>query len=521
MPTSLKNQFTPEENSNRPTSTLLNNHPNTENSFADITTNSFGSSNTNINPAKPKKKIALGKIFTLFIILISLVLLSFGSYFAYTLASINSKSLGQGEDGNLLDQTKELFGSLMNANKRTELKGERDGRTNFLLLGLAPQGGTDTIILTSLYYSEKKVVTVNIPRDTLAFDGYETQKINGVYVTAEGRNNGKKNGLKKGVAGSEALVSLVSKEFSIPIHYWAKVSFNGAKQVVDEIGGVEIDVENNFTDYQYPTDDYNGYMRPAPSFKAGKQKMNGKTALIYSRSRHSGDNGEGSDFARSKRQSKLVQGIVETAKSKNLFENITKINNYFNIIGDNLQTSLTAPEIYSLYQFSKELDLKSNYYTTVWSTGNGFLCTGPNPEINYVITYCGGAVFGKNQVSTSRTKAKNQIQNLLQSAQEGELYSADVLLLGNQSTDIYKVQREFEKVGFTNVKLNNAYKPAIQAKKGTSETTTLYILDPKLEGLYKNAKTKPGVNLEIKTILPADKSLPKGSENYKIVAWNE
>ena len=76
---------------------------------------------------------------------------------------------------------------------------------------------------------------------------------------------------------------------------------------IDAIGGVDIQVEQTFTDWQYPTWD-DKWM--TVSFQKGKQPMDGQTALVFARSRH-GNNGEGSDFARSKRQQLVILAAQE------------------------------------------------------------------------------------------------------------------------------------------------------------------------------------------------------------------
>jgi len=466
-----------------------------------------------IEYAKPtKRRFSLGKIISVILILISVVFLSFGGYFAYSLASTSQDSLGQGETQNIFEQAGRLINSTLNPNRRVELKGEKEGRTNFLLIGRDVAAGlTDTMMIASYYHSEKKVVTVNIPRDTQAFDGYETQKINGVF---NGGTSREKDKAKKDIAGAESLLGVLSKEFNIPIHYWAIINFDGVKKIVDELGGVEVNVKKDLTDCLYPTDGYTGYIRPCPSFKTGLQRMDGRTALIYSRSRETS-----SDFDRSERQSIVVQGILAKIKSQNIFENVSKISAYLNILGQNFKTSLKLEEISSLNQILKDFDTQNNFLRIVWSTGNGFLCTGPNPTASYTINYCGGAVIGKTQFSAAREKAKTQIQNLLQEAQSNQLFGAQVVFVGNQSSQTAKARDEFVKAGFNNVDLNNTYKEISAAKKGTTQNVTLYIIEPNLKVLYDGLSKKPNVGGEVKTEFPSTFKLPSNFSDAKIIVW--
>jgi len=86
------------------------------------------------------------------------------------------------------------------------------------------------------------------------------------------------------------------------IQYYAMIDLKGFVNLIDSLDGTYINVENSFTDYMYPADNNVGYQ--TVTFTAGPQTMDGDIALKYARSRHSMDNGEGSDFARARRQQK-------------------------------------------------------------------------------------------------------------------------------------------------------------------------------------------------------------------------
>lgn len=470
---------------------------------------------------KNKKRFSLGKFISITLIVISVILFTVGSILAYRVVNTGQQTFGQGENLSFFDQTKELFGSIVNPNKRVELKGEKDGRTNFLFLGVDVVAGlTDTLMIVSYYHNEKKVVTLNIPRDITTFDGFETQKINGVYNGAIARNKSKDQ-TRNDIVGAEAIAGVISKEFGIPIHYWAKINFDGVKQVVDQLGGIEVDVKKDLYDDLYPNDDYafikgSPYLRPALSIKAGTQTMNGTLALRYARSRETT-----SDFDRSERQSIVVQSILQKIKSQGTLENVSKITAYLNILGQNMKTSLRIDEMASLAQILKGLDVKSNFLRIVWATGNGILCAGPNPEVKYTITYCGGAIIGKSQVSTAKDKAKNVVQNMLSSAEYNDLYQADTVFIGNQSDDTQKAYNEFSKLGFENIRINNTYNKITAAKLNSVEKTTIYILDDKLKNTYDKMTKKPNIVAEVKTELPKERILPTTFNTAKIVVWVE
>jgi len=130
-----------------------------------------------------------------------------------------------------------------------QLKGEEADRINVLLIGMGGEGHdgaylADTIILASFKPSTKQVALISIPRDLsvpLASAGW--RKVNNINAFAENKEKG---------SGGEAMISSLSELFDIKIDYYVRADFEGFKDVIDEIGGIEVNVENTFDDYTYP-----------------------------------------------------------------------------------------------------------------------------------------------------------------------------------------------------------------------------------------------------------------------------
>lgn len=188
------------------------------------------------------------------------------------------------------------------------------GRTNFLLLGVA--GGThdgadltDTIIFLSVR-SDGKIDMLSIPRDiwvpsmrakinTSYHYGSEKQPDGGGFILAK---------------------SAVTEIIDQPIQFVAMINFANFEKVIDAVGGVDIKVERTLDDYQFPiagkeNDPCDGDPTYACRyehlhFSAGLTHMDGATALKYVRSRHA-EGDEGTDFARSKRQEKLLLALKD------------------------------------------------------------------------------------------------------------------------------------------------------------------------------------------------------------------
>ncbi len=233
--------------------------------------------------------------------------------------------------------------------KDQALKGEDDGRVNILLLGMGGEGHpgpylTDTILLLSLKPSENKAALISIPRDlSVPIPGYGWRKINEANHFGE---------MKVAGSGAQFASDTISKIFDIPIHYYVRADFSGFEKLIDELGGINVYVENSFSDSQFPTDDY-GFQ--TVSFTQGWQKMDGQTALNYARSRH-GTNKESSDFARSKRQQQVLKAVKDKALSFTTFLSYRKISALMDLYKKHVSTNLNVWEIFKLVKLAKKID---------------------------------------------------------------------------------------------------------------------------------------------------------------------
>lgn len=247
-------------------------------------------------------------------------------------------------------------------NKQVELKQTTDNKINVLLLGIG--GGshegpnlTDTIILASLDPKNDKVTLVSIPRDLWFPD--INQKINAAYQIGLSSKNP-----DAGLALAEAAVGKVTGQ---SIDYAVRLDFSGFVKAVDEVGGLDINVNNTFDDYQYPIggkeDDSCGLSEQAIQqfiatdsaeadlplefpcrykhlhFDKGLQHMDGETALEFVRSRH-GTNGENSDFARSKRQEKVINAFKAKILSAQTLLNLPKMLSLYNTLKSSIDMNI-------------------------------------------------------------------------------------------------------------------------------------------------------------------------------------
>ncbi len=142
------------------------------------------------------------------------------------------------------------------------------------------------------------------------------------------------------------------------IPYFAVLDFAGFKEAIDQVGGVDVVVDRTFTDYAYPADVGDGYLPPI-TFTAGPQHMDGTTALEFARSRHAAGP-EGSDFARSQRQQKIITAFEAKLFQLNIISGASTLNSLLDIFADHFHTNLDPGELYQLYNFYKA---NGSYYS--------------------------------------------------------------------------------------------------------------------------------------------------------------
>lgn len=228
-----------------------------------------------------------------------------------------------------------------------QLKGESSGRVNILLLGVGDKGHdgenlSDTIMVLSYDVATKQVAMISIPRDLYVKIGeYGSAKINAAHAYGE---------YYKYQGGGPALaVQTVSQVLDIPIHYYARVNFTGFKDVVDAVGGVDIEVTEDLYDPFYPADD--GLGGKDLYIKKGMQHMNGTMALRYARSRETT-----SDFDRARRQQQVLVAIKTKVMSTDTLLNPQKIISLANALGTNIKTDFDLSYAQRAIDLFKKVD---------------------------------------------------------------------------------------------------------------------------------------------------------------------
>lgn len=249
------------------------------------------------------------------------------------------------------------------------LRGEKLDRINVLLMGIGGAGHdgpelTDTILLASYQPSTNKVGLLSIPRDmAVAIPGFGERKINSANAYGEATMAG---------SGPQLASTVVEQTFGQPVDYYVRVDFDGFAKLIDTVGGLDIYVDRSFVDPSYPVlgkEETNcGNVESADpassesvsqptygcrfenlSFREGWVHMDGSTALKYVRSRH-GTNGEASDFARSRRQQKVILAVKDKVLSVGTLLNPLRLNELRDTLQKNIVTNFETWELLRLAQ---------------------------------------------------------------------------------------------------------------------------------------------------------------------------
>ncbi len=257
--------------------------------------------------------------------------------------------------------------------KTYQLEGEKDDRINVLLLGMGGVGHdgpflTDTIIIASIKPSTGQIAMISIPRDLgVDIPGRGWYKINHASAFGEAQKRGN---------GGQVAKEVVEDTFDIDIHYYTRVDFTAFSEIIDEVGGVTVNVDKTFTDTMFPAANYEFQ---TVSFEKGVQVMDGITALEYARSRHGGG-GEGSDFARARRQQKIILALKEKLLSFSTLINPLKINNIINSLDTHIDTDLEFSDLMSFLRLTKELDTNDIITVVLDDSPDNFLQNSHSPD---------------------------------------------------------------------------------------------------------------------------------------------
>lgn len=176
---------------------------------------------------------------------------------------------------------------------------------------------SDVNIVMTVNPNEKTILLTNIPRDT--------------YVPIYGTGGGQDKLTHAGIFGIETSVRTLEEFLNTEINYFARVNFTSLIELVDVLGGIELDNPEEFT-----TRDGKHY------FPAGTISLNGEEALAYSRERYNLAEG---DIGRGKNQQRVIEAMVKKATQPSIISQADELMSRFNEVAE---TNMPAKDISNL-----------------------------------------------------------------------------------------------------------------------------------------------------------------------------
>lgn len=204
---------------------------------------------------------------------------------------------------------------------------------SILFLGLDDRTGelkgrSDAIMLATFNAEEKSVKMLSIPRDS--------------YVEIPGRGMDKINHAHA-FGGIDLAIDTVEHLLDIPVDYFTTLNFIAFMEIVDTLGGVEVDVPFGFTEMN--SNDTPG----AIQIEEGVQTLKGEEALAYARMRKSDPRG---DIGRGDRQKDLLESMIREAAS---FSTISRFGGLMDSLETHLKTNMTFGNLVSMHNYATRL----------------------------------------------------------------------------------------------------------------------------------------------------------------------
>lgn len=267
----------------------------------------------------------------------------------------NYVTLFKNEEGfeNIASDTKIIYEySEKRQNEDLNLVSDKDFNEplTFLFLGVDSEGdglnanaafNGDTLMLMSFNPKTLDAILLSIPRDTY------------VPIACNHDNYAKIN--SSAAYGTSCVISTINNLLGINIDYYVKINFKGVVDLVEAVGGVEVNVEAP----SYMADKYGGKVCEQNSdrkfgdklvcMNPGMQTLNGEQALAYARCRHMYI---GSDLDRVKHQQQVVEALANKAMH---FSSIKEFQNILNAVSKNIATNMDTDTILSGYNVAKNV----------------------------------------------------------------------------------------------------------------------------------------------------------------------
>jgi LCP family protein required for cell wall assembly len=195
---------------------------------------------------------------------------------------------------------------------------------------------SDTMILVTLDPLNLTGGMLSLPRDLLVpIRGHGEDKLNTAHFWGDYDHYG---------GGLDLARRTVQYNFGVPVHFVARVDFDGFVKLIDAVGGITVDVDRAILDDQYPDEEYGLTRLYVP---VGPQRLSGRVALKYARTRHAD-----SDFGRIQRQRKVLQAAREEALAIGI---VPKLPSMLGIVRDAVATDIPITTLLALANLARQV----------------------------------------------------------------------------------------------------------------------------------------------------------------------
>lgn len=252
---------------------------------------------------------------------------------------------------------------------------------NFLLIGADTAnannaGRTDVLTMVSVNRTASTVSMLSLPRDLYVYiPGYGVHRINTAYGWGE-------TNLGEG-QGPQLLMETIRYNLGFEIDYYARVDFDGFRQIIDDLGGAEVAVDCSIQDWRLAAPDLDPALEESWemfTLPVGMHLMDGDLALWYARSRRTS-----SDFDRGRRHQALLRALWRRIRGLNLVEQVADV---WPQVLETVETNLTLEDMLGFAPLALSLDtsriasyvFQPNVEVRFWRSPEGSSVLAPNRE---------------------------------------------------------------------------------------------------------------------------------------------
>ena len=223
--------------------------------------------------------------------------------------------------------------------------------------GVTSGYNADVLLLATFNPKTLRVTLTSIPRDMYLKTACSNGKYRRINTTTWG-------------SSSTCAVQTVEKLFNVDIDYYAKINFKGVVQLVDAVGGIDVDVDYSICEQNSSRK----WGKNTVFIEKGHQHLNGEQALALARNRHKPNDGSSvgknmakycptwtagsrNDYTRGKNRMKVILGVVNSATKIKDPSQLLKV---LDIIKPNFQTNVKSKDLLTLYDLAKSIIVSKN-----------------------------------------------------------------------------------------------------------------------------------------------------------------